>query len=194
MSLPPDISDSAAPPPPGLLPLDSVRWFETEVQPCEPGLRGWLRKRFPWITDIDDLVQESYLRIFRAKVHGKVDHARSYLYATASNAAVDLVRKRQREPEEELHALELSHILEEGPLLAESVCHAEEMELLAEAVRELPQKRRAVLILCKLQGLSHREIADKLEISENTVSAHLTLAMRQCREYLEERGVYGGGP
>lgn len=171
---------------------DSVQWFEAEVRPCEPGLRGWLRKRFPWITDIDDLVQETYLRIFRAKARGKVDHARSYLYATANHAAVDLVRRKQRTLEVEISPL-AADVMEEGPLLAEAVCHAEEIELLAEAVRELPQKRRVVLMLCKLQGLSHREIADKLEISENTVSAHLTLAMRQCREYLEDRGVQGGG-
>lgn len=190
---PPAASEPIGPSAPCIAAGDQVPWFEMEIHPCEPGLRGWLRKRFPWLSDVDDLVQESYLRLFRARKRGAVQHARSYLYTTASNAAVDLVRRRRSDPIEDRPGIEAADILEDGPLLVESVCHAEEIELLAQAVHGLPQKRRAVLMLCKLGGHSHREIADMLGISENTVSTHLTLAMRQCREFLEVRGVKGSG-
>ena len=40
------------------------QWFATHVQPHEPVLRAWLRSRFRTEDDLDDLVQESYLRFF----------------------------------------------------------------------------------------------------------------------------------
>src|SRR4051812_2323463 len=71
---------------------DVARWFASEVQPHERMLRAWLRDRFPKLTDIDDLVQESYARLIRARASGKVANAKNYLFATARNAVFDLVR------------------------------------------------------------------------------------------------------
>ena len=55
-----------------------ARWFTQEVQPHEPALRACLRQHFPSLSDIDDLVQESYARLIRARLAGTVAEARSY--------------------------------------------------------------------------------------------------------------------
>src|SRR5690606_9967980 len=82
----------AAPMPPR---PDHARWFVEEVQPHEPALRSFLRRRFPTIRDVDDLVQEAYARLMQARESGAILKPRAYLFAPARNAAIDLFRGRQ---------------------------------------------------------------------------------------------------
>ena len=48
------------------------QWFAARVQPHEPELRAFLRRRFPSLRDIDDLVQEAYARLIRAHSAGTI--------------------------------------------------------------------------------------------------------------------------
>ena len=59
------------------------QWFATQVQPHEAMLRAWLRSRFRTEDDLDDLVQESYLRLLRARERGEVASPRAFLLAIA---------------------------------------------------------------------------------------------------------------
>ena len=61
--------------------------------------------------------------------------------------------------------------------------------MLSQAVRVLPDRCRQVITLRLLYGLSHKEIATELGISEHTVKAQLAKGMRRCADYFEERGV-----
>ena len=69
------------------------RWFAEEVQPHESALRSWLKVRFASCPDIDDVVQESYIRILRARTTGKIEHPKAYLFSTARNAMLDRLRR-----------------------------------------------------------------------------------------------------
>jgi len=166
---------------------EQARWFFEEVQPHEPALRRWLRGRFPSLPDVDDIVQESYVRLIRAKEEGRVGYARAYLFTTARNFVFDLFRRDQVvvfEPVADMAALS---VIEEGPGVAESVSRQQELDLLADAVRVLPDRCRQVLTLRLLYGLSHKEIAAELGISAHTVKAQLAKGMRRCAEYLGPR-------
>ena len=50
--------------------LETARWYDEEFRPHAPALRAWLRAQFPSLLDPDDLVQESYLRLLRARNSG----------------------------------------------------------------------------------------------------------------------------
>ena len=166
-----------------------AQWFVAEVQPHESRLRTWVRCRFPWVTDIDNLVQESFARLLKAKNAGKIDHTRSYLYATARNAAFDLGRRDQVATIQGVADLTLLSVLEDRPDAAESLSHDEELEILAAAIEALPKRCRLVVKLRKLRGRSHRQIAEQLGISENTVNAQLAKGLELCRAYLRSRGL-----
>jgi RNA polymerase sigma-70 factor (ECF subfamily) len=79
--------------------------------------------------------------------------------------------------------------MEDSPNAAETATKQEELELLATAVRGLPDRCRRVLTLRLLYGLSHKEIAADLGISEHTVKAQLAKGMRRCSEFFESRGM-----
>lgn len=172
---------------------ESARWFAEEVQPHEPALRAYLRAKFSGRLDIDDLIQETYARLLQAREQTPVRSTKAYLFTTARNAAFDIFRRRKIIAIDGLAEIELLPVFEDRPGVAEAVCHDQELQLLAEAIQALPERCRRVLTLRKLHGLSHREIAQKLGIAENTVNAQIAIGVLRLRDYLRARGVTKGG-
>jgi RNA polymerase sigma factor (sigma-70 family) len=172
---------------------DHARWFSEEVQPHEPALRAYLRGRFPSLHDVDDLVQESYARILRAREIGTAKLSRAYLFVTARNLALDAVRHANVVPMESLAEVDESSVVEVRPDAAEIASCDQELEILAEAIATLPKRCREIFVLRRFRELSHREIALRLGIAENTVNAQLVIAMLRCRDYLRQRGVTSSG-
>lgn len=175
----------AVPPPD----FETARWFAQEVQPHEPVLRSYLRKKFPSLPDVDDVVQESYLRLLRARVDGTLRSARGFLFTAARNAALDVFRRRRSAAPHVLVEEEDEAMADDLPIASEVVSRSQELELLSQAIEALPLRCRQVLKLRKIHGLSHREIADRLGISERTVNVQVGLGVRRCAAFLEERGV-----
>ncbi len=169
--------------------LETARWFAGEIQPHEPQLRAYLRGRFPSLQDIDDLVQETYARLFRAHQAGKQGLSRAYLFVTARNAALDVFRRKNSFTIDCLAEIENLSVVEDGLGVAEALCHQQELDLLAEAIETLPERCRQILVLRRFHDLSHREIARRLGVSENTVNAQLVIGMTRCRAYLRARVV-----
>lgn len=177
-------------------PLDAeqTRWFLEEVQPHEAALRAYLHLKFPTLRDIDDLVQDTYTRLIRAHDKGQVSHPKAYLFAAARNAALDFFRREKIVSIEHLAEIHELPVLEEGRDVAEAAAHDQELEILAEAIRSLPPRCREILTLRKLRGLSYREIAESLGISEHTVNAQLAIGVLRCRQFLRTRGLLKGRP
>ena len=163
------------------------------MQPHESLLRSWLRGLFPSLPDVDDVVQESYVRLIRAREAGKVEHAKAYLFTTARNAALDFFRRRKIVSIEAVGDMRDSTVLDDRPGVADAVSKQQELDLLAEAVRGLPDRCRQTLTLRLLYGMSHKEIAAELKVSEHTVKAQLAKGMRRCTLYFEERGLLNPG-
>ena len=174
------------------MPLDPTnqnRWFSEQVQPYEAHLRRWLEARFPSLGDHDDLVQETSTRLLRKEAGGGVRHPKAFLFTAARNAAFDLFRRRRATP---LHTVaegaEIA-LLSEQPGAAEQVDQRYELEVLADAVRALPDRCRQVVMLRYLDGLAYKEIAEQLGISPETVKVHMAKGMRRCAAFFADRGL-----
>ena len=153
-------------------------WFAAEVHPHDAHLKAYLRGAFPAVRDVDDIVQESYLRIWRAGPGAGLRSARAFLFRVARNLAVDLLRDRKRfrpvgVPAEEVAVFDAS--ADAGrPLLRQ-----ERIERLASALNRLPARQREVLVHCKLYGRTYRETATLLRLSEKTVTEHVYRGMQR---------------
>lgn len=171
---------------------DQARWFAEKVLPHEQPLRSYLRQSLPTLADVDDLVQDCFARIVRARSTGTVRAPKPLLFAIARNAVRDFIQRKRR--------AELIPITENVGLpvlvsdsdVVEAVCRRQEVALLTEAIESLPQRCREVLLLRKIKGLSQREIAELLGIAEHTVEALAAKGTRRCAEFLRARGLGGG--
>lgn len=168
---------------------DTARWFTEEVQPHESSLRSYLHRVFPSLPDIDDLVQESYARLIRARKAGRVSYAKAFLFTTARNAALDFFRRRTVMAIDGVADFDALSVVDDRPDAAAALNKQQELALLADAVKVLPERCRQALTLRMLYGMSHKEIAAELGISDQTVKAQLAKGTRRCAEYLAARGL-----
>lgn len=167
------------------------RWFDEEVQPHEGDLRAWLRNRFPDARDVDDVVQESYVRLLRAREATPVICARAYLFATARNVALAIFRRPRIFSPSPLTDSAVLEVVQEGGDVAQQVSTREEVALVLDAIDMLPGRCREIFILRKLQGVPQREIAARLGISERTVEVHVARGAQRTVQWLRERGIAG---
>lgn len=167
---------------------DNALWFAEQVQPHEPALRGYLH-RLVAPGDIDDLVQETYARLLRARERGPIEHPRGLLFATARNTARDLFRRRTVANTFPITETEGSRVIDPAPAAPELACRGQESEILEAAIAALPPRCREILLLRKFENLSHREIAQRLGIAEHTVEAQLTKALHRCEEFFARYGL-----
>jgi RNA polymerase sigma factor (sigma-70 family) len=170
-------------------PFNLDRWFNEEVLPHEPALRAWLRTRYPMLPDIDDLVQESYSRVLRARAAAPIGAAKGFLFATARNLAFDYFRRKRIVDVDSLAEIEELSVWEDKPDVFEIVSRQQELELLTQAIQSLPARCRQVLTLRKIYGLSQKQIASELGISEHTVEAQVGNGVRRCAEFLARHGL-----
>ncbi|HEY0968377.1 MAG TPA: RNA polymerase sigma factor [Opitutaceae bacterium] len=170
-------------------PQDLAQWFTAEVHPHQARLKSYLRGAFPSIRDVDDVVQESYMRVWKRQLLRPLACARSFLYTVARNLAIDTLRRESVSPVDKGSDVESLRVAATQASPDEAACTNEELNLLLEAIDSLPPRCGQVVILRKLYGLSPREIAEKLGISEGTVHIHGAKGVRRCEEFLRERGI-----
>lgn len=159
-------------------------------------LQLFIRQRTGSSSVAEDVIQETWIRANTTSVD-LPDNPRAYLYRMAGNLAVDHIRRQQAWDKagcgENEKGDEVSSLLEDEPLSTEPevvdiVIAQKEFAALNMAVQELPDKCREVFLLYRGQGLSMRQIAAQLSISEKTVEKHIARAMLHCRARLRDAG------
>ena len=148
-------------------------------------LRAWLYSRFGDRCDLDDIIQESFLRVLKAKADHSLKSPKSFLFATARNLALDSLKHSSVSKTEYLAQFEMSEFEDSGMGIPEIVARNQELEILTKALQSMPDRCRQVFTLRRVYGMPQREIAKKLNISRNTVSAQLTVGLRKFTQYME---------
>ncbi len=166
----------------------SSRWFLEEVHPHGSDLKDYIRRSYPSLHDIDDIVQESYLRIWRQRAVEPIRSARAFLFAIAQRLALDGLRRRRRSPVDAVASLDSLEIADDTPAAPDRLDTREKVALLVAAIDSLPARCREVVVLRKLKLLSQRDTAALLGISEKGVENQLARGLDRCRAYLRQRG------
>lgn len=158
--------------------LARYRWIAANILPHEAELRGWLRRRLGgfYENDVDDLVQEAFSRIWGADF-GLIRNGRSYLFATVRHLLAEYARRSRIVPIELLGEIDSLSLISEEPGPERRVGARQELDRLQAVVALLPPQCRRVFELRKFEGLSHREVAEKMGLNEKTVENHLTRAL-----------------
>jgi RNA polymerase sigma-70 factor (ECF subfamily) len=148
-------------------------------------LRRFFEKRHIPRDDIDDLIQEVFVRLAGRPGVENMERLEAYLFTTASNLLRDRHRRMETQAaqvhdpyDETVHGSQLASPGPERILLG-----AQTVEQLVAALYELPERTRVVFTLYHIEDLPHREIARRLGIAVSTIEKH----MGRANAYLTQR-------
>lgn len=170
---------------------DSERWFKEEVAPHGPLLRHYLKGQFPAVRDVEDVIQESYLRVWKAKFLHPIASSKAFLFQVARRLALDVLRKERNAPLDRVGDPAISRVLDTSPDAAEALISRETLERLADAIAALPDRTREIIVLHKLRGRTQKEVAEQLGMPLRTVEKHCLRGLKRCAELLKQRDVDG---
>lgn len=152
---------------------ERAQWLADHVLPHEAWLRGRLRVGAMAGCDIDDVVQESYARLIMLDNVAHILDPRRYLLQVARNVLLQHVRHSKVVPIELVGDLEILHQAADDPLPDRQAEGRQEWQLFQDAIASLPPRCQQVYRLRKIDGLSQREVAQRLVMSESNVEKHL---------------------
>jgi RNA polymerase sigma factor (sigma-70 family) len=136
--------------------------------------------------EIEDIVQETYVRICQIENKENITSPKSFMYRTARNLALDYQKQagvKLIDRVEDMQALE--YLLgNDSDEMYENTLTNNEFSHFCEAVRQLPTQCRKIFVLKKVYGYSQREIAAKLSLSESTVEKHISTGMKRCTLFM----------
>ncbi len=166
----------------------AIRSLAQAVETYYEELKAFIARRTGSVGTAADVVQETWLRAALAEPATPVGNPRAYLYRMASHIAIDHLRRDAGRTTSLDDLPGLDSLADPRPSPEEAAISRQELALLALAVQELPSKCRVVFLLYRGRGLSMRQIAEALGISEKTVEKHIAKAMLHCRRRLREAG------
>lgn len=140
--------------------------------------------------DVEDIVQETYIKACQVQYLGKIRNPQSFLLKMARNLALDHIKRAEYRLATSMTQLEGDGDFElgsESDSTLDCVTGDQEFALFCEAVRHLPQRCRRAFVLKKVYGYSQKEIADRLSISESTVEKHIAKGLFKARKFLHAK-------
>ena len=132
---------------------------------------------------IDDILQEVFIRIWqnRKKIKDPATF-NSYIFTITRNLLLNELRSRlnQNKLKEEIRKLATA----QEYITYDQTQYKELKNKLEQVIEELPDRQKEVFILSRTEGLSHKEIASKLQITTKTVEYHISLAIKSLEVHL----------
>ncbi|OAX64576.1 RNA polymerase subunit sigma-70 [Xanthomonas translucens pv. arrhenatheri] len=154
-----------------------------------PVLRGFFVRRGA-NEDAEDMVQETYLRLLRAhQQQGEaIANPEAYLYTVALNLAREQAARRKQAPLRIEELEQFSQLLAAGDDVEDTAQRQQRQQRLQALLAGLPERTRAVLVMQYRDGLSYKQIAERMGVSAHMVKKHVVRGLSACRRALADSG------
>lgn len=152
----------------------------------ESALKRYLRRFFYREEDIDDMAQETFLKAYKYTQHRQIDFPKAYLYQVAKSVALRELGKKSRQLTDYIEEASAEQA-DEPASLEEELMGEQAVGLFCDAIAELPPQCRRVFLMRKYQAMSHKQIAEELNISTSAVEQHITIGLKRCKLSVEKR-------
>ena len=136
--------------------------------------------------EVEDVVQEAFVKVIEAQHRRGIREPRSYLYKTARNLAISELRSSHHRLTDTVGELLPELELLQTPTMEQQFESRQRFDVFCRAVRRLPTQGQRVYILRRVYGYTQKETAEYLGITVKTVEAHQAKAMVRCADYMAE--------
>lgn len=162
-----------------------IAWVGREILPHEGALRRWLRGFVP-VDEIEDVVQESYCRLAALNDVAHVGTARAYFFQTARNVVLDRMRRNRIVFIDTVLEIESLEIAVDDPSPERVVAGRRELARVRRLIAALPDRCRRIIEMRKIEGLSQKEIARALGVTETIVENDVVRGQRRILKAMVE--------
>jgi len=149
-------------------------WFKREIIPLEGSLMRFLQYNWRNESEALDLRQEIYVRVYEAAKKQIPDNAKQFLFTTARHLLTDRIRQARVIPLDTSTNLDAVEIAGEAPGPDQVVMARDELRHVQNALEMIQPRWREAIVLGRVEGLSRKEIAQRMGVSDGTVAQYLT--------------------
>src|ERR1700742_3069779 len=164
-------------------------WFLNQIFQHRAALQRYLGKLTSGAEDLEDLVQETLVRVYALPDYHQVESPKALLFRIAHNLAVERARRRKAQATDTMADFESLSVFSNEAPPDEQTDSRRRFESFCAAVERLPPLCRRVFVLRKVHKLSHAEISEVLGVSSSTIEKHVAKGLVRCRDHLRELGL-----
>jgi RNA polymerase sigma-70 factor, ECF subfamily len=137
-----------------------------------------------------EVVQDAFLKLWEIRYNLNPDsNLRNFLFTLVKNNCLNILKRRQilLKHHEKIRWIEMYYQYESLSRLGDDYLEFDELkDKIDLAIRNLPDHCRVVFEMSRFEELKNREIAEKLGVTQKTVEAHLTKALKILRSELKD--------
>ena len=166
----------------------------TEYLALREVLLRFLTARLGDTASADDVYQELFVRLQASALPAEISNPRGYLFRIAYNLANEFARARRRQSIRDAkwtdlntHKIGAEAVADIAPA-DDAFDSKERLATVIQALESLAPKSRDIFLMCRVKGLSHRDIADVMGVSTKTVEKHMTAALKHLSVILRSTG------
>lgn len=162
-------------------------WIAREIIPLERAVHRWLSRRWRHVVDPEDVIQEAYCRIASLGSVDHIDNPKSYFFRTAHTVVTEKMRRGGIINFTSLTQIEWSNVIDNEPLADRALEAGQELERVNGLLSQLSDTYRRVIELRRIEGLSRKETAERLGVSENEVKNHLVRGLQKVMKTIADQ-------
>jgi RNA polymerase sigma factor (sigma-70 family) len=170
-----------------------IDWVALHILPHEADVRTWLRRTMRGVDDVDDVIQESYCQIAQLSSVSHIRNPRAYFFTAARSIVLQRIRRDRVVRIEAVTDFDALCIVDEEPSPEQVTGARRELERVLGLIATLPTAYRQVIELRRIHGLSQKETARQLGVSERVVENNSVRGLKMILKALA-RDANDGAP
>ena len=155
----------------------------------EADLRRYLKRFLVSNQDIEDVIQDAFIRAHKAEQCQTIQSHKSFLFKITKNLALTEISRKSNQLVSYVEDLDSLTVIDSNADVEHHAYRQQQLSVYVEAIDTLPRQCQRVFVMCKVYGFSHKEISKRLNISISTVEKHLVKGLHRCRLFMKTRNI-----
>lgn len=137
--------------------------------------------------DIEDVVQDTFLKAYAAEKKQTINHPKAFLFQVARNTALKTLTKKSNQITKFIEEIDDTEVNYEGISVEEQAMARQKLGIFCHSVLDMPPQCRRVFLMAKVYGLSHKEISAELGVSRSAVEKHVAKGLLICSQFIKRQ-------